>query len=280
MWRRHLSLLFVLLFVSLFLLAATNGGSLTNRATANASPEGQVVIAAPVQIIMYAGDRFLAANLEAIRSATITLYRKERVTYRLRAHRTVALLNPCHEDNYYLGNAILTWGGMENQGNELLKRAIECRFWDEIPPFFYGFNQYFFHRNIDEARKALELAATRATDNAAALRKLAIMITVEQMEDDQMALNYLRDQMESAKDTRLQQMLQKRVQRLEGLITLRHAQHRYEKQTGRQLTEPGQLISSGILNEIPEDPMRLGYEFIDGKFRLKQLKIQGMENQR
>jgi hypothetical protein len=41
----------------------------------------------------------------------------------------VVQLNPCHEDNYYQGNALLTWGGAVAEGNELLKRATDC-----LPP--------------------------------------------------------------------------------------------------------------------------------------------------
>lgn len=244
------------------------------------SIEDRVVISAPVQLLLYAGDRFLAANYETIRLAATTTSTDDRNTaiYLNRAHALVAQLNPCHEDNYYLGNALLTWGGMESQGSDLLKHAAECRFWDEFPPFFYGFNQYFFHRNIDEASKAFELAAERSSQNAAVLRNLSIIIKTEQMEDETMAVNYLREEISKADDPKLKQMLNKRLVRLQGLITLRQAQSVYEKKIKQPLKHPQQLIDQGILEKFPEDPLRLGYEFADGKFRLRQRKVQGMEN--
>ena len=191
--------------------------------------------------------------------------------------RVVAQLNPCHEDNYYQGNALLTWGGAVAEGNDLLKRATECRSWDEVPPFFYGFNQYFFLHDIEGARAALETAATRATDNAAGFRKFAIMLAAGELNDDSAALDFLQRERAATADPKLQGMLDKRVTRLEGLITLRAAQQRYEIRFGHALTDPAALIESGELDAFPNDPLRIGYEFADGRFRLKELKIAGLE---
>lgn len=241
-------------------------------------PEGQVVIAAPVQLLIYAGDRFLAANIEAMRSAALGPAGEEsQAAYRIRAHRAVAQLNPCHEDNYYLGNAMLSWGGSEDEGNAILERATECRFWDEVPPFYLGFNRYFFYRDLDGAQRALEIAAARSEQNRAAIKRMEIMIAAQEFDDEQMAMNYLRLQREEANDPRLEEMLDDRITRLEGLYTLREAQNRFEQEQGRPLRHPNELLETGLLESFPEDPMRLGYIFVDGVFRLQTRTIQGME---
>ncbi len=67
---------------------------------------------------------------------------------------------------------------------------MHCRFWDELPAFFYGFNQAFFNKDIAEASRALELAAQRATGNAAGFRKLAVMLRAESFADEKLALDY------------------------------------------------------------------------------------------
>ena len=198
-------------------------------------------------------------------------------SFAIRARRVVAQLNPCHEDNYYQGNALLTWGGAVAEGNDLLRRATECRTWDEVPPFFYGFNQYFFLHDIEGARAALETAATRATDNAAGFRKFAIMLAAGELKDDSAALDFLQRERAATADPRLQGMLDKRITRVEGLITLRSAQQRYEARFGQPLSDPAALIESGELDAFPNDPLRIGYEFADGRFRLKELKIAGLE---
>lgn len=241
----------------------------------------RVVVSAPVQVLMTGGDRFLAANFESIRAVATASDAPEaaeaNASFAIRARRVVAQLNPCHEDNYYQGNALLTWGGAVAEGNDLLRRATECRTWDEVPPFFYGFNQYFFLHDIEGARAALETAATRATDNAAGFRKFAIMLAAGELNDDSAALDFLQRERAATTDPKLQAMLDQRITRLEGLLSLRAAQQRYEARFGQPLSDPAALIASGELDAFPKDPLRIGYEFAEGQFRLKELKIAGLE---
>ncbi|WP_287367023.1 hypothetical protein [Thauera sp.] len=241
----------------------------------------RVVPSAPVQLLMSGGDRFLAANLESIRAVATSSEApgasEYNASFAIRARRVVAQLNPCHEDNYYHGNALLTWGGAVTEGNDLLRRATECRTWDELPPFFYGFNRYFFLHDTEGARAALETAAQRATDNAAGFRKFGIMIEAGEIKDDTVALDFLQRERTQTADPKLKGMLDKRIIRLQGLIALRAAQQRYEARFGQPLTNPKALIDSGELDAFPNDPLRIGYEFVDGRFRLKELKVAGLE---
>lgn len=241
----------------------------------------RVVMSAPVQLILAGGDRFLAANLESTRAVATSSDSpgaiETNAQFGIRARRVVAQLNPCHEDNYYYGNALLTWGGSVAEGNDLLRRATECRTWDELPPFFYGFNQFFFLHDVSAAREAIEAAASRATENAAVFRKFAIMIAAGEFRDDEAALEYLTRERDQAADPKLRQMLDRRVGRLAGLLQLRAAQQAYEIQFGKPLTDPLALLEHGLLKAYPDDPMRIGYEFADGRFRLKEIQIAGLE---
>lgn len=239
----------------------------------------RVVIPAPLLVALHGGDRFLAADLETMRlSATGMDDRGVDTGYLVRAQREVARLNACHEDNYYLANGLLTWGGAVEQGNEVLRAAVECRFWDEFPPFFYGINLSFFQRDNEEAARVLEIGARRSTDNAAAMQKLAVMLRAEQFADERLALNYLIQQRDSSVDPKLKDMLDKRVIRLQGLVQLREAQRQYESEQG-PLTDLQQLLDRGLLDELPNDPLHLGYELRDGSIELKKLKIAGLEKQ-
>lgn len=239
----------------------------------------RVVIPAPLLIVLHGGDRFLAADLETMRlSATGMDDRGVDTGYLVRAQREVARLNPCHEDNYYLANGLLTWGGAVEQGNEVLRAAVQCRFWDEFPPFFYGINLSFFQRDNEEAARVLEIGAQRSTHNAAAMQKLAVMLRAEQFADERLALNYLTQQRDSASDPKLQDMLDKRVIRLQGLIELREAQRTYEAKH-EPLQDLQQLLDRAIVAELPTDPLGLGYELRNGRIELKKLKIAGLEEQ-
>lgn len=237
----------------------------------------RVVISAPVLLALYGGDRFLAANFETMRlAATGIEHGQADAAYLVRAQQVVARLNACHEDNYYLANGLLTWGGAVNEGNQVLQAALLCRTWDYIPAFFYGVNLAFFQRDIDEAQRILELGIQRSPDNAAALRKLVVMLQVDRFADEKLALAYLMQQRDAAiADPKLQQMLGKRVVRLQGLVTLREAQRRFEA-GGRSLVNLQQLVESGLLEALPADPLRLGYELRDGRIILRKIKIAGM----
>lgn len=263
-------------FIGFFLLTQWRG---EQPATAPPLPEhDRVVISAPLLTALYGGDHFLAANLETIRlSATGIEGGQADIYYLIRAHEVASTLNPCHEDNFYLANALLTWGGAVDEGAKILQRATECRYWDEVPPFFYGFNQFFFNHNTPEAQRSLEVAAKRSSANAASFRGLAIMMEVGQIEEETVALKILRHEREKAEGAKLAAMLDKRIARLEGLAQLREAQRQYEEHMGIPLSHPNELIASGFLDKFPIDPLNRGYEFFDGRFRFKAVKAAGME---
>ncbi|WAN08992.1 hypothetical protein D3P44_016570 [Stutzerimonas balearica] len=276
--RRRTSLLLALLAFALFATIAAWRAQQPVLLTPQLVTD-RVVIPAPLLVVLHGGDRFLAADLETMRlSATGMDDRGVDTGYLVRAQREVARLNACHEDNYYLANGLLTWGGAVEQGNEVLRAAVECRFWDEFPPFFYGINLSFFQRHNEEAARVLEIGAQRSTHNAAAMQRLAVMLRAEQFADERLALNYLTQQRDSSVDPKLKDMLDKRVIRLQGLIQLRDAQRQYESEQG-PLTDLQQLLDRGLFDELPNDPLHLGYELRDGSIELKKLKIAGLEEQ-
>ena len=238
----------------------------------------RVVVPAPLLLVLTAGDRFLAGDLEVIRLAVtgVDVVGVDTI-YLTRAQREVARLHPCHEDNYYLANGLLTWGGAVDDGNFVLKAAIDCRVWDGVPSFLYAINKSFFENDIDEAVRALELSAQRWPSNSAALMKLAVMLRVESFADEKLALNYLTQQRDASNDAKLRAMLDKRVVRLQGLVTLREAQRRFEANNGA-LIRLDQLIEAGLLEYLPEDPLNLGYELREGRVILRKMKIAGMED--
>lgn len=241
--------------------------------------QDRVVIAAPILLALYGGDRFLAADLETMRLAATGMQDGQSdTTYLIRAQQVVAQLNACHEDNYYLANGLLTWGGAVSEGNQVLRAAVQCRTWDFVPAFFYGVNLAFFQRDTVEAQRILEIGAQRSPENAANLRKLAVMLQVESFADEKLALNYLIQQRDAASDPKLHGMLDKRVVRLQGLVDLRKAQRHFEAANGA-LQTLDQLVEAGLLAVLPKDPLQLGYELKDGRIILKKLKVAGMEEQ-
>ncbi len=281
MLRRERALVATFISFALFLVLVVSHDSIKGEKRVELAD--RVVFSAPVQVLLAAGDSFLAANVETIRAmatADLSLDAAATASFQIRIHRVVAQLNPCHEDNYYVANAMLSWGGAPSEGLDVLRRATECRFWDEFPPFFYGFNQWFFNRNGDEARHALEMAASRSALNSASFRRIGIMIEAGSYSDDRAALAFLNRERDRSADEKLRTMLSKRIGRLQGLIVLREAQSRYEVETGRMLVNPRLLVDDGYLHDFPQDPLRLGYEFEGGRFRMREYEIPGVERSR
>lgn len=244
----------------------------TTKPINDAAMPAAIVISEPIQVLLLAGDRFLAANISTIRAAA-SATEPHALAFRQRAHVAAAQLNPCQEDNYWIGNASLSWGGSVSQGFKLLRNATQCRFWDEWPPFFYGFNQNFFYDNTKEAQKALDIAAERSPSNAPAFKTFAAMLGVGKINNTRLAIKMLEEERDKAHDKKLREMLNTRVLRMKGLLTLRTAQKNYENKFHKKLKSPQDLIQSGILNDFPQDPLKIGYEFHDNGFHLKQMKI-------
>lgn len=242
---------------------------------------GSVVLPPALQSVLYLGDTYLAANVEATR-VLMTGGPVEGIAqdYYDRLHQAVAILNPCHEDNYYVANALLAWAGSVDGAIAILRGATACRSWDEWPPFFLSYNLYFFKHKLLEAKQAVFEAANRATKNRAGFLRMGIFYEAETYPDLRSARNFLITQRDQARDAKLKMLLDKRIGRLGGLIELQDAQQAFEKRYGHPLQAPNELIASGILRKFPEDPVRLGYVFEGGRFALKELKMRGAEEKR
>lgn len=270
MFSQPYTLAVSLISFALFWVAVALGGD--HKSTHLERPPF-VYVDGPTQIILYAGDRFLAANIETIR-ATASVSSTGTNEFIISAHKGVSRLNPCHEDNYWIGNASLSWGGAQDDGFEILHNAMHCRYWDEWPAFFHGFNKYFFEKDTEAARHAIELAAQRSHQNAAAFRNFSLMIAVEKLDDIGMAIKMLEHERDlPTTDPDLRGMLDMRVVRLQGLLALRNAQKAFETQFNTPLTAPQELLDRGLLTAFPEDPLGHGYEFRDQEFHLRQIQI-------
>lgn len=276
--RASTALCLLLLAYLVFLAGARNVAAPSLRPVEVA---GSVVLPAPLQTLLYLGDPYLAANVEADR-VLITGGPVEGIAldYFERLHLTIALLNPCQEDNYYVANGLLAWAGSVDAALAILHGATQCRFWDEIPPFFYGFNLYLFKRDGLRAKDMLFEAARRSSENQVVFKKLGIMYEAETYPDFRAAQKFLIAQRDQSRDSKLRQLLDKRIDRLEGLILLRDAQAAFERRFRRPLKAPDELLASGLLARFPTDPMRLGYIFEGGQFVMREVKIRGVERLR
>lgn len=257
-----------------FITGAKNLASSPLRMT---DVEGSVVLPPTLQAVLYLGDKYLAANIESMRVlATGGDLNHIQSDYFQRLHTGVALLNPCHEDNYYIANALLAWAGQVDPALIILSEASQCRFWDDVPAFFLGYSLYFFKHQPHAGRAWLNTAAARSVENRAAYQRFGILMESETYPDVKAARRFLSLQREQAHDPKLRQLLAQRMSRLDGLIVLQDAQAAFERRYGEKLENPMDLLNRKILPQFPMDPMKLGYEFSNGQFYLKEFRIRGV----
>lgn len=237
--------------------------SLQQRDTARLDAGSDVLrvrLPIPVQLAYAGADPYLAANLNVFRSLMVDSRITENETYRIQGQlqADAALLNPRHEDNYYVAAAILPWNGQVEASQQVLLRAAQSREWDMWPAFFYAFNAMYFERDMARAGHWAEVAAQRNPGNAAALRDMAAK-WYERGDDPQIALNILKAMREQSRDENFRALLQARVERLEGLQALRVAAAAYRAAHGAPPAQLDGLLGYGGLQALPQDPLQLGY---------------------
>lgn len=213
-----------------------------------------------VQLAYSGGDPFLAANTNVFRSLMVSASVTERETYRIQGQLQVdaARFNPWHEDNYYVGAAILPWNGQVEAGQFVLLSAARLRDWDMWPAFYYAFNAMYFERDMARAGHWAEVAAQRHPRNAPALRSMAAA-WYERGDDPRDAMGILQAMHDQSTDENFRALLQARMQRLAGLSALRQAAVAYRQQHARPPTSLEQLLGYAGLEALPQDPLAIGY---------------------
>lgn len=222
----------------------------------------RVVMPGYIEVLLAGGDRYLAANIGVFRAMMIGGAVKDAVTYEVQAkiQRQVAILNPRQEDNSYVASAILPWWGQVEPAQFILARATETRYWDFMPPFFQGFNEYYFNKNYQAAAELVELSASRTEGvNRESFKDIAAKwYTLG--DDPRAALGVIAALKASSRDPRMRGRLQARIDRLNALIVLREAAIRFQQDRGEQLLQLSQLVQHDYIEKIPDDPFEFGYE--------------------
>ncbi len=257
------------LVLAIMLLAwagfASTGALLRDHARPDVRAEVlRVRMPMPVQLTYSAGDRFLAANLNVFRSLMVTASVTEQETYRIQGQlqTDAAFFNPRHEDNYYVGAAILPWNGQVTAAQDVLLKAAKSRHWDMWPAFYYAFNAMYFERDMNKAGHWAEVAAERHPRNAPALRNMAAK-WYERGDDPETALDILVAMHDQSADENFRALLAARIVRLQGLQALRAAADEYRQQHDRAPSQLIDLIGYAGLEALPEDPLQLGYLLSD-----------------
>lgn len=213
------------------------------------------------QMIVSFGDRYLAANIATFRAVTVGVEELPDAVYEKLAETqiTAAKLNPQQEDNYYTAAAILPWNGQYDAGQTVLSLASNARQKDALPPFFHGFNRFYFKQDYYGAAKDLEIAAARSEPvNRRALTSIAAK-WYEKGNDPAFAVQMLDGLIAANNNPDLKKLLQARRQRLIGLLALQGAVQAYEQKYNRPVSKLQELLDAKLLPALPVDPFGHGY---------------------
>lgn len=246
------------------------------------SPEMEVAMPRFVQVLMAAGDRFLAANLATVRALVVATESMDAENYRILGivQSDAAWLNPAQEDNYYIAAAILPWAGEVAATQYILRQATEARPFDSGPPFYYAFNELHFLKNPVEGGKWLLIAAAHTQDEMEQIQlQQAAALWVSKGEDMEFSIRLHRAMAKETRYKAFARFLEKRAVRLENLLLLDRAIVRYTEVTGQSPTRLEQLVDKSILPAIPSDPFSIPY-VIDSKGKAQVVQEGAVESGR
>ena len=250
------------------LLAATVFVATTERLKSaprqTVTMEMQVALPLFVQVFMALGDRNLAANIAAIRAlvADPAKMRPQQFQILGKVQEDVSWLNPAHEDNYYIAFAILGQYGELDAAQTILARATRARFFDYQPAFFYAFNQWYYKHDVVGASAWMREAAEKLSDPD---QRLTMQNTaarwLDKAQDLGLAIRVVEAMAREAKRKDFRAYLEQRVVRLRMLQGLRAAAATFRERFGRVPLKLDELVTSGILPALPQDPFGFGFEF-------------------
>jgi len=228
----------------------------------NVNVEMQVALPLFVQVAMAGGDRFLAANIAAIRALWVDNFKMQREEFKVLAkvQEDVSWLNPGHEDNYYIAAAILPWNGELDAAQRILARATMARRFDYQPAFYYAFDLLHFKGDAVGASNWMREAAEYLPegDNRLQMQNLAA-IWLDKAGDLDLTIGVVQAMAKQANRGDFRRYLEQRVVRLQMLREMRTAAAKYQQRFGRPIAALNDLVVSGIVAELPKLPFGFGF---------------------
>lgn len=256
------SLLRLLLGGCLFVGFGLANRALLDQPRPRLDAEIEVGLPIPAQILVAGGDRYLAATLGTVRVLVADTQKMTPEEFALqgRLQSDVAWLNPANEDNIYIAAAILPWNSQLDAAQYVLKRASDARPFDWQPPFYVAFNEYFFVKNPIEAARWLKRAGDHSQfeDEKLDFQQIAALWAAK-APDLHVAIRVHRELIQSTKHREFAVFLERRIVRLENLLSIDDAQSNFRAENGRGASQIEELVRSGVLLAVPEDPLGMTY---------------------
>lgn len=161
-------------------------------------------------------------------------------------------LDPYNMDSYYFAQAAFTWEvGHAADVNKLLAYGMRFRDWDWLLPYYAGFNAAYFLHDYPAGATYMRKAAMFSGNNL--LAKLTARY-LQGSGQTAFAVAFLNDMIARSRDKKLVQQLVVRKQALAAILKIESALGQYIKRYNKDPLDINDLVLSGLLLDIPEDP--------------------------
>lgn len=251
-----------LILLAGFVLFVASVSQLRQMPRVQARVEMQVALPLFVQVAMAAGDRYLAANLAAVRSIIADNFAMDSDQYAVLAkvQEDVSWFNPGHEDNYYVAAAVLPWNDQLDAAQRILARAGDARPYDYQPAFYYAFHLLHFKNDAVGASDWLRKAAAHMPegDERLQMQNLAA-IWLDRANDLDLAIGVVEAMADQSQRKDFGNYLKQRVDRLRVLKEVRRAAETYRQRYGEPVRELSDLVKARLLPSVPVDPFGFGF---------------------
>ena len=255
---------FPLLLLLSALVAVYTSSKVATLARAPVNEGISHVMPGEINVLLMAGDRYLAANLLVFRSIVSigegSVHFQDKAQIQIQA----AVLNARHEDNYYQAAASLPWNGFVEPAQYILANAREARTLDPWPSFFEGFNEYYFNKNNLRAAEIILVSAKRSTGNDRLLFNDLAAKWVSAGVNYQLALGMVEELQKNTKSAVTKKRLANRVMRLKNLLYLQAAVDSFLQRSNQPAVTLDDLVNSGDIPNIPSDPWGKIYTVSNG----------------
>lgn len=182
-------------------------------------------------------------------------------------------LDPYFMDPYYLMNSALIWDRYKLlEVNGLIAKGADTRTWDQLLPFFAGFNYYYFLNDGEQSFYYLKQASKRSGGNPF-YDSLASRVAYKANKTE-LAIMYLEEQIREAELKGLKASvtnLERRLELLKGIRQIEIAVEAYQMLFSRPPSNIDELTTLKLLATIPKEPNGGSY-YLDPDGRVRSTK--------
>jgi hypothetical protein len=166
--------------------------------------------------------------------------------------QTAVKLDPYNDDAYYFAEAAFTWEvNRAKEVNQMLDYGMKYRTWDYMLPFFAGFNASYFLKQYEPAAHYMQRAAELSGNPL--LTNLAARFYFES-DKSKIGIDFLEMMEKGAKDEQIRRLYRLRRTALQAASSIQDAVNQFKEQNGRLPGRLDELVESGFLKRLPEDP--------------------------